>query len=159
MPCLPFAFVVFAICQNVLCRFSPFSSFKRLPLFIFRFFFSLSSFLFYFLSLTPALSLFAWLCLCTLLPFCLCRRVICFCLLWQLVEFILSIQTHTHIHTHTHLLSPINIYTHTHSVWSPLWLAHRASIGTRPAWIFIDFAVVGCSDWSIDWLINWHFAH
>lgn len=157
MSCLPFACAVFAICQNVLCPFPHFLHFSVcLYLFSASFFRSSLSFA-GFLSLP--LSLFAWLCLCTLLPFCLCRRVICFCLLWQLVEFILSIQTHTH--THTHLFSHSHPHTHiyTHSAWSPLWLAHRASIGTRPAWIFIDFAVVGCSDWSIDWLINWHFAH
>lgn len=110
MSCLPFACAVFAICQNVLC---PFPHFLHLSACLYLFsasFFRSSLSSVGFLSLP--LSRFAWLCLCTLLPFCLCRRVICFCLLWQLVEFILSIQTppHTHTHTYSHTI----IHTHTH---------------------------------------------
>lgn len=156
MPCLPFAFVVFAICQNVLCRFPHFLHFSAcLYLFSASFFRSPFSIFSLLLPLFLFLLDFVYALFCR---FAFVAELFAFACFDSSLSLSCQYKP-TLTLTHTHLLLPINIYTHTHSVWSPLWLAHRASIGTRPAWIFIDFAVVGCSDWSIDWLINWHFAH
>lgn len=114
MPCLPFAFVVFAICQNVLCRFPHFLQFSAcLYLFSASFFALLFPFLFslpYSRSFSFCLTLFMH-------SFAVLPLSPSYLLLPALTaRWVYPVNTNPHSHTHTHTPTLTHKHIHTYTL-------------------------------------------